>query len=66
MTKKQIQQVQAQLPANERFYCAYSTKDCKIIVVSRDESGRKHRYGVKFNADDSVSLVPSELTENYN
>ena len=56
MTKKQLEQVKAQLPQGQRFERAYRAFEGDIRVISRDKRGNEYRYTVRFDRDGNVTI----------
>lgn len=56
MTEKQIKQIKALLPVDERIDRMYSAFEGGIRVISKDAAGNEYRYAVHFDADDNVSI----------
>ena len=56
MTQKQIEQVNAQLPAGEKLDRMYSAFEGGIRVISKDAAGCETRYAAHFDADDNVTI----------
>ncbi len=56
MTRKQLQQIQEQLPAGETIDRMYQAFEGDIRVITRDENGCEIRYTTRFDADDNVTI----------
>ena len=56
MTKKQLEQVKAQLPQGQRFDRAYRAFEGDIRLISRDKRGNEYRYTVRFDRDGNASI----------
>ena len=56
MTKKQIKQIEKQLPHGEKIDRMYKAFEGGIRVITIIAVGCEIRYNVSFDADDNVSI----------
>lgn len=56
MTKKQIKQIESQLPVGEHIDRMYRAIEGDIRVITRDKRGHETRYTVRFDPDDNATI----------
>ena len=57
LTLKQLEQIKAQIPAQEQFSRVYSAYEGGLRVITVDSRGNEYRYEVNFDSEGNVSIT---------